>query len=266
MEDLSRIIERFGNIPAMPNIVVKALSIIKDDNSGVKELSNIVSYDQALATKVLKLVNSAYYGFPSQITSITKGLALIGMTQGKNLIIATAMKPMLTTKGSKDLWRHSIRCAMACEYLAKEQNIMDPSEAFALGFLHDIGKVVLTVLNAEKCEQIKQEVEKNEADELKLEEENFGMTHIDIGVALARKWQLPVVLINSIKYHHNPLSSTMPQISGLVYVADRLSQEYKLEPLLEQDISSQLNIKIDNAKALQELLIERSNLLLNQLG
>ena len=93
MEELNSLIERYGNIPAMPNIVVKALAIIKDDNSGVKELSNIVSYDQALATKVLKLVNSAYYGFPSQITSISKGLALIGMAQGKNLIIATAMKP-----------------------------------------------------------------------------------------------------------------------------------------------------------------------------
>lgn len=266
MEELNSLIERYGNIPAMPNIVVKALAIIKDDNSGVKELSNIVSYDQALATKVLKLVNSAYYGFPSQITSISKGLALIGMAQGKNLIIATAMKPMLTTKGGKDLWRHAIRCAMACEFIAKDLNIMDSSEAFALGFLHDIGKVILTVLDTEKCVQIKQQVETLEKDELELEEKYFGVNHVDIGVALARKWQLPVLLINSIKYHHNPLASTMPQISGLVYVADRLTQEYKLDPLLEADVFEKLNLNIDNPLSLQEIIMEKSDALLNQLG
>ena len=266
MEELQRIIEKYENIPAMPNIIVKALAIIKDDNSGIKELSQIVSYDQALATKILKLVNSAYYGFPSQITSITKGLALIGMVQGKNLIIATAMKPMLTTRDGKDLWRHAIRCAVACEYIAREKNVMDPSEAFAMGFLHDIGKVVLMLYDPVKCQQIKEQVEKLKLDELALEEKNFGMTHVDIGVALASKWQLPIVLINSIKYHQNPLSSSLPQIAGLVYIADRLTQEYELDPLLDSNIFEQINFNIQNPKALQEIIQEKSTALLNALG
>ena len=266
MEELGKIIERYENIPAMPNVIVKALAIIKDDNSGIKELSQIVSYDQAIATRILKLVNSAYYGFPSQITSITKGLALIGMVQGKNLIIATAMKPMLTTRDGKDIWRHSIRCAVACEYIANEQNIMDPSEAFAMGFLHDIGKVVLSLYNPNLCMEIKERVQKLGQDELELENRAFGLTHVDIGVALARKWQLPVILINSIKYHHNPLSSTMPQIAGLVYIADRLSQEYELDPLLEQGIYEKLNFNIPEPTLLQEIVMEKSSKLLNTLG
>lgn len=266
MADLQNVVERYENIPAMPNIIVKALTIIKDDNSGIKELSDIVAYDQALATKILKLVNSAYYGFPSQITSITKGLALIGMTQGKNLIIATAMKPMLTTKDGKDLWRHAIRCAIACELIANENNIMDASEAFSMGFLHDIGKVVLTVFDAERCGQIKAMVEKNNADELQLEEKFFGTTHVEIGVSLAKKWQLPVVLTNSIKYHHSPLISPMPQVAGLVYIADKLSHENNTELVIEQEILEKINFNIDNLKALQERIMEKSSLLLNHLG
>lgn len=266
MEELHKIIERYENIPAMPNIIVKALAIIKDDNSGIKELSDIVSYDQALATKILKLVNSAYYGFPSQITSITKGLALIGMVQGKNLIIATAMKPMLTTRDGKDLWKHAIKCAVACEYIAREHNVMDPSEAFAMGFLHDIGKVVLMRHNPLKCQEIKERVERLNMDELQLEEREFGMTHVDIGVGLARKWQLPIVLINSIKYHHNPLSSSMPQVAGLVYIADRITQECDPEPLLQQNIFEQINFNIQNPRAVQDKVNEKSSQLLNALG
>ena len=199
-EELNQIIRKYENFPAMPNIIVKALAIIKNDNSGLKELSGIVSYDQAIATRILKLVNSAYYGLPFQITSITKGLALIGLVQGKNIIIATAMKPMLTTKDGKFLWRHAIRCAVACEYIANEQNIMNPSEAFALGFFHDIGKVILSLYNPDFFNSVRDKVQNYGQDELDLETRVFGKTHVEIGVALAHKWQLPIPLINSIKY------------------------------------------------------------------
>ena len=110
-----QVLDQIKEIPAMPNVIVKALGIIKDDQSGTKELSEIMAYDQALTSQVLKLVNSAYYGFAQEITSVNKALALLGMTQTKNIIIAVAMKPMLTSQGGRDMWMHSLRCAVACE-------------------------------------------------------------------------------------------------------------------------------------------------------
>ena len=123
--NVQQVLEKIKDIPAMPNVIVKALGIIKDENSGIKELGDMISYDQALTSQVLKLVNSAYYGFAQEITSVTKALALLGMTQTKNIIIAVAMKPMLTSQGGKEMWKHSLRCAVACEYLANKLNLAD---------------------------------------------------------------------------------------------------------------------------------------------
>ena len=123
--DSNKLLEQIKELPAMPNVIVKALGIMKDDNSGTKELSDIMAYDQALTTQVLKLVNSAYYGFAQEITSVNKALALLGMTQTRNIIIAVAMKPMLTSQGGRDMWKHSLKCGVAAEYLASKTGIVD---------------------------------------------------------------------------------------------------------------------------------------------
>ena len=113
--EANKLLEQIKELPAMPNVIVKALGLMKDENSGMKDISEIMAYDQALTTQVLKLVNSAYYGFAQEITSVNKALALLGMTQTKNIIIAVAMKPMLTSQGGRDMWKHSLRCGVAAE-------------------------------------------------------------------------------------------------------------------------------------------------------
>ena len=86
--ETTKLINNLKNVPAMPNVVIQALNIVKDPNSSIKDLGDIISYDQSLSLKVLNLVNSAYYGFAQQITSITRALALLGMNQAKNIIVA----------------------------------------------------------------------------------------------------------------------------------------------------------------------------------
>ena len=135
------LIETMKDLPAMPTVIVKALGIIKNDSSGTKELGEIMAYDQALTSQVLKLVNSAYYGFAQEITSINKALALLGMNQTRNIIIAVAMKPMLTSQGGKELWKHALKTGVACEHIASETDAADAGDAFTIGFLHDIGKI-----------------------------------------------------------------------------------------------------------------------------
>ena len=143
--EITKLINNLKNVPAMPNVVIQALNIVKNPNSGIKDLGDIMSYDQSLSLKVLNLVNSAYYGFAQQITSITRALALLGMNQAKNIIVAIAMKPMFSSEENKELWEHSITAAVGCEYLASNLNITDSEEAFIIGFLHDIGKIILNM-------------------------------------------------------------------------------------------------------------------------
>lgn len=265
MDTPNKLILNYNDIPAMPNVMVKALNVIKDEGSGLNDLADVMCYDQALTTQVLKLVNSAYYGFAQQITSIGKALPLLGMDQAKNIIITFAMKPMLTARGGKAMWEHSIRTAVGCEHLAKEFKLMDSSDAFVIGFLHDIGKIVLNVKNPVVYRKIEEFVNKG-ANVLDVENMFFGTNHSDVGFLLAKKWQLPVVVNNAIKYHHNPQNSSMANFAYIVYIADKLAQDKKKPIELDEEIMKNSNIQIDNPEAYKETIHNKADVLLASLA
>ncbi len=262
--DAAQVLDQIKEIPAMPNVIVKALGVIKDDQSGTKELSEIMSYDQALTSQVLKLVNSAYYGFAQEITSVNKALALLGMTQTRNIIIAVAMKPMLTSQGGRDMWKHSLRCGVACELLAERTGVVDAGDAFTIGFLHDIGKILLNIIDTMTYQKVRTMV-KNGTDIIEAENEMFETNHADLGFLLAKKWKLSVLLANCIKYHHDPMSSSMPQVSTLAYVANKISHD---EPDLidEAVVKEQLGLDISDVMQCRDDVIERSNVLFSTLN
>ena len=118
MDKTIELVNGVKDIHAMPSVIVKALNIMKKPTASMKELGDIVMYDQSLTIKILALVNSAYYGFSQQISSINIALSLLGMVKVKNIIVAVAMKPMMSNQGDKELWKHSMRVAAGCEYLA----------------------------------------------------------------------------------------------------------------------------------------------------
>ncbi len=241
------LINTIKDVPAMPNVIIRALGIINDDSSGTKELSDIMAYDQALTSQVLKLVNSAYYGFAQEITSIKNAIALLGMTQTKNIVIAVAMKPMLTSQCGKDMWRHSLKTAVASELLAKNYDIIDPNDAFTIGFLHDIGKVILNMCDPKKYQGVKELIQNGEAP-LSAEEHIFDMNHADVGFMLAKKWKLPVLLANCIKYHHDPLRSSMPKASSLIYLANMISQPGEELPKMDYNVLEEVGIEKNQLK------------------
>ncbi len=257
--DSSKLLDQIKELPAMPNVIVKALGIIKDDNSGTKELSDIMAYDQALTSQVLKLVNSAYYGFAQEITSVNKALALLGMTQTRNIIIAVAMKPMLTSQGGRDMWKHSLRCGVAAEYIAAKIGSVDAADAFTIGFLHDIGKILLNIADTMTYQKVRTMV-KNGMEVIDAENELFETNHADLGFLLAKKWKLSVLLANCIKYHHDPLSSSMPQVSTLAYIANKISHD---EPDVfdEELVKEQLGLEVSTIMQYRDEIIEKSNAL-----
>lgn len=258
------VLDQIKEIPAMPNVIVKALGIIKDDTSGTKELSEIMAYDQALTSQVLKLVNSAYYGFAQEITSVGKALALLGMTQTKNIIIAVAMKPMLTSQGGRDMWKHSLRTAVACEYLAEKTGVADPGDAFTIGFLHDIGKILLNIVDTMQYQKVRTSV-KNGMDIIEAENEMFETNHADMGFLLAKKWKLSVLLANCIKYHHDPMASSMPQVSALAYVANKISHD-EPDAMDEAMVKEQLGLDINTLMQYREVIMDKANSLFAQLN
>lgn len=265
---MNELINSLKEVPAMPNIIVHALNIMNDPDSSTRELAKVISYDQSLSTKVLTLVNSAYYGFPKQITSMNQAISLIGMSKAKNIIVTVAMRPMMITQGGKELWRHSITTAVGCEYMAHNLKIMDADEAFVIGFLHDLGKVVLSLKDAKLYERVKETARTSyNSNILEIEQIYFGTDHCQMGSLLAKKWQLPLLINNAIKYHHEPNLSSMPTACTLVYLVDKLIVEPELDAeSLDKDIMKNLNVQISQPQILKESILNKANILLNELS
>ena len=266
MDDIQKLINDLKEIPAMPNVVMQAINLVKDPNASVKDLANIICYDQSLSAKVLTLVNSAYYGFSQQITSIGRALALIGMVKSKNIIITIAMRPMFTKQSDKELWKHSIRVAVGCEYFAKHKNLLNSDEAFVLGFMHDVGKMVFNMKDPQFYNKMQERLENGEKT-INLEKEEFGCDHTQIGIILAKRWQLPVIITNVIKYHHAPEKSSIPVACSLVNAVDFLVQDNFEPTSIDPEVSRVLGIDFTNSRSamFREDILEQADLLFNRL-
>jgi HD-like signal output (HDOD) protein len=269
MDNINNLLNNLKEVPAMPNVIMHALNIMKDPESSTKELARIISYDQSLSTKVLTLVNSAYYGFPQQITSISRAISLIGMSKAKNIIVTVAMRPLLIGQGDKELWSHSIKTAVGCEHVAKYLKIMDPDDAFVIGFLHDLGKIVLNLAESTVYEKVRETAITNKkAKIIEIEQAYYGTDHCQMGSLLARRWQLPLLINNVIKYHHMPNLSSMPIPCSLVYFVDLLvSDGFDAEATtLDPDVMKNINMKIDQPQILRDSILSKAAVLMNELS
>ncbi len=264
--DPKQLVEEYKDIPPMPNVMVKALSVIKNPTTGIAELAKIMQTDQSISTKTLSLVNSAFYGFRQQITSINKALVILGMMKAKNIIMSLALKQMMTTQGSRDLWEHSIKCAVASEIIAKEYKIINPDDAFVIGFLHDIGKILLNTKNPLKYSKVRYLAQQGNVDLVDLEDAQFGTNHCILGAYISKKWQLPVILTNCIRYHHDPSQSSLPTVCGIVYCADRLVKPTMPAPVFEPKVLSKLEFSIADPATLRETILAKASIFLKEIS
>jgi len=264
--DPQQVVAEFKDIPPMPNVMVKALSVIKNPATGIAELARIMQIDQAISTKTLSLVNSAFYGFRQQITSIQKALVILGMMKAKNIIMSLALKQMMTAQGSRELWEHSIKCAVAAEILAKEYKVINPDDAFVIGFLHDIGKILLNTKNPLKYSKVRYLAQQDNVNLVDVEDAQFGTNHCVLGALVSKKWQLPVILTNCIRYHHDPVQSSLPTVCGIVYCADRLVQTNIPNPILDPRIMNKMEFTINDPVALRETILAKATIFLKEMS
>lgn len=265
MDKTIELVNSVKDIHAMPTVIVKALNIMKKPTASMKELGDIVMFDQSLTIKFLALVNSAYYGFSQQISSINIALSLLGMVKVKNIIVAVAMKPMMSNQGDKELWKHSMRVASGCEYLANLTKIMDADEAFISGFVHDVGKIVLHMSNDKIYNKIISLVDEG-ADILETERKYFDSDHVKTGSLLAKRWQLPILLANTISYHHTPSLSSIPVPCNLVCFVDKLVQTNFNPNIVDKDFCNTLGIDFEDLDDLRKAIIQKAEVMISELS
>jgi HD-like signal output (HDOD) protein/CheY-like chemotaxis protein len=230
-EGLRHLISRMDRLPSMPSLYVEIVDKLQDPEIGVDDIGAIVAKDMAMTAKILKLVNSAFFGLGRQISSPAEAVTYLGMDTIKSLVLSIhAFSQFATVKvgtfSIDTLWVHSQNTAGLAKEIARmeeaDQKLMD--EAFVAGLLHDTGKLVLASNFPEQYDQVLQAEPAGTLALLTAEENTFGANHAEVGGYLLGLWGLPVPVVEAIALHHQPGLCPHPSFSPLttVHVADAL--------------------------------------------
>ncbi len=194
-------VERLSNLPTLPRLMERFTEMIQDPATSMAKIGEELAKDQILTSKLLKLVNSAFYGFPGRISTLTHALVLLGYDAVKGLIVTSNVFDELNP-AAYPLWRHSIAVSKAARTICDILKIPDHEEIAVAALLHDIGKVIFHIeVPDEYIQTIDYALEK-EIPMWKAEREILGFDHADIGIWLCDKWHLPAKLSKPIGYHH----------------------------------------------------------------
>jgi HD-like signal output (HDOD) protein len=270
------ILNRIHDLPTLPAIVYELTQVINDPMSSTSDVEKIMAKDQSMTTKVLKLVNSAYYAIPGGVTSLSRAIAYIGFDCIQQLVLGSSIVDALKVKDEtqfniKEFWKHSAGVSIAAETIAKHIHHPMPSDMFTCGLVHDMGKIALFSISPETISEITKFANDKKLSFSEAEKILDIPNHNLVGKLLAEKWKLPTQIQMVIKYHHElllpargTLSSELNNAVDIVYLSNLLIHALKfgnsghgkilgapkdLVERLNMDPQSDLKIVIQNIKS-----------------
>ena len=223
---LNTLVRQVRDLPALPETVLRLMQMTEDPKASLVDVAKVLVSDQALAARVLKLANSAFYGSSRRIGTVSDAVVILGMRTTRNLVMAASCEALLEGEVAGYglprgvLLRHSLACASAAQALAKRTKYRGMEEAFVAGLLHDIGKVVMNTYQrnqfGEVLTQVMSGMTYSEA-----ERAVFGFDHAEAGGCLLERWNLPPSLVSAVRHHHAPLQAPGDSpLPCLVHAAD----------------------------------------------
>ena len=222
-EDFRKRVEALINVPTLEGILEKIRPLMDSSNAGVEDIASIISSDQVLSAKILRVVNSVFYGFPGRISSLRHALIILGFDAVKGLILSTSVFDAMLAGGFYGLWEHSMGCAVTAGVIARKTRDPNPEEISIAALLHDIGKVIIKTQLPEESSRIDQVVEENQISTYEAEREILGFDHTTVGKWLCQGWNLPDKLADPIACHHQPdLSQFAKRQTAIAHVANAL--------------------------------------------
>ncbi len=227
-ELFKNIIKTSKALPPMPEIMEKATAVLSDDNAGYKEVGEILETDQAMATRVLKLANSAYYGLSVPVESVQQASALLGFQTLIELVTVVSTSQMMgkSLKGyninSKEMWEHSLLVATAAKKIAEKTHPELVGSAFNAGLIHDSGMIIIDEYIEKNKDTFLSFIENGDPIH-SAEKKLLGFNHSEIASEFFKKWKLPPSQTRAIKYHHHPDLSDNDPLSKILHIADFIS-------------------------------------------
>lgn len=215
-----------GDLPTMPAVAAQVVQAVDNPNASIDDIRSLIERDAAIAARILKISNSALYGFPSEIQSLGHAISLLGTMTVRNLVLAASMKDTYKRFGllEKLLWQHSSLAGPTAAMLAKYRGVgVDPDIAFTAGLMHHVGKTALANSHHDQYEKVMSTVYNDGRTFTEVENEVFGFNHAELGAAVIRQWGLPESLATTIEMHHSSgqlaeLDETSARLTALTTV------------------------------------------------
>lgn len=230
--EVRRAIEKLDSLSTIPVVLTQILRATSDPSSPPEHLFEIISRDQAIAAKILKMANSPFFGHSGKIGEIQQAIILLGYDRVRSIALSISVVTMFSRKGDKNLrnfWAHSFEVAFIAAYIADSATIVSQQTAFLAGLLHDIGRLIFYKLYRDRYRSIL-----GTDDLLEKEIAIFGCDHAEAGSWFAKKTKLPAEQVLAILYHHAPSQAKeFTDIVSVVSLAEALSRRYS--PKIEDD-------------------------------
>jgi len=269
-------IGEISHIATLPEITLKIIDLVEDPSSTAQDLHEVISGDPALCSRILKVVNSSFYGLPGQIASINRAIVMLGLNAVKNIAIAASLAKLfrggeLTPSFSaKDLWTHSNAVAAGSKLIADSLKLGLGDEAYLAGLIHDIGIMVEMQYDRNKLIEVVEKVCPGPdgtptLNMLEVEDGVFGANHQDFGASLCTKWKFPAPFAMVTGFHHRPMEAPEEKrtLVCIVSAADHLAAEvvgrFRLDldaTEIPGDIREMLKLSSDQIEQLKIKLAE----------
>jgi putative nucleotidyltransferase with HDIG domain len=234
MRRASDLLKGVVSVASLPGIYLRLSAVVSDPRSSAADVGHVIAEDPGLTARLLRLVNSAMYGFPSKIETVSHAISIVGTAQLQDLALATSvirlfasMPESLVTMES--FWRHSIACGVTARVIASRRREANVERYFVAGLLHDIGRPIMYMQIPAEARQAVLHARETGEPLFQVEHALLGFDHAHVGQALLDLWKLPVSLRESVANHHYPdRSQRFPAETATVHVADLIANSLNL--------------------------------------
>lgn len=246
-------VARTPGLGMLPQVTSQVLRLVDNPNASPRQIGALIERDAGLASKLLRSANTAYYGAPGRIKTVTQAISVMGLSAVRSIVMGQAYQQMSSVRGASKrfdrlaFWQHSLATASAARVLAKLKGWRDPEEAFLAGLLHDLGRLVMDKFLPNEFDQILTISLERAIPLLDAEREVLGYTHVEVGELLGAEWNLPESIREAIRRHHDDaVSYDECPLGAIVYAANVLAHQtgfalgapvlYELAPQVKQSL------------------------------
>ncbi len=259
-----QVVEKFSNAKTLPHVAIRVSQMVDDEKSTMRDFEEIIQMDPVLVSRLLKLVNSPYFGLASKVESISKAVVYVGMKNLRNLVAVEALRDMFKDQGNGGLsrqllWLHCATVAILADMIGKRIFGDAREDLFLAGIIHDIGLIAEDQVAGAELRQACRLYQTSKRPIIDCEREVMGTDHAEVGFKLAKEWKMPPDVLSAIRFHHQVDKEPPPapsSVTGIVQLAEYIAGKMKygtlpdrVEPL-PNHLVSHVKSMMDNYKVI----------------